>query len=302
MTSTHQKIAFLFPGQGAVPETPLTDFLGTSVATAYDTFAVLETPPLSTFHQATIQSDETAQLGVFNLTLALADEACNHCTPDIVTGYSSGLYAAMVTSRCLTHTQGSQAVKLAYRGVERCNKDMIMVGVIGLCYSEVAKILHQLPTSGELSLVNNKSQVIVSISKNELILFKANCLEAGALKLIPLPFVYPYHVPELAQTSMELEEYFTSLNLPPLQIPMVAGSSPEYVDTDSTRIASLVATQLHQTVWWYKTIQCLMDNGADTFVVFDPTETLTRIIRWISRQINTIGISTMNDFSQLQDL
>lgn len=302
MTSPSTNIAFLFPGQGAVPESPVIDFFGTAVETTYNKFASPETPPLHNFQQSSIESDESAQLGVFNLTLAMALEARDYCTPNIITGYSSGLYAAMVACGCLSHVQGNNAIELAYRGVKRAKKSTIMVGVIGLGFAKVEQILRELHTAGHLSLVNNKSQVIVSIARAELPSFTESCLDAGALNIIPLPFTYPYHVPELASTSRELENYFLSLHLPPMLIPIVTGTEPEFIQNNSARVSSLVAAQLYQTVWWYKTIQCLIDHGAETFVVFDPTSTLTRIIRWISRQIKTIGVSSMKDINQLKGL
>ena len=302
MVPTNPKIAFLFPGQGAVPESPVLDFLGTSVETTYKTDATPDTPKLPHFQQSTITSDQSAQLGVFNLTLAMAHKALDYCTPDIITGYSSGLYAAMVASNSLSRIQGHNAIELAYRGVKRLKKKYVMVGVIGLKVSEVVEILGKLPHPGQLSLVNNKSQVIVSIMKELLSFFTSQCNEAGALNIIPLPFTHPYHIAELQPASADLHAYFKSLQLPPLHVPLVAGSSPEFIPKNATRVASLVADQLHQTVWWYKTIHCLIENGATTFVVFDPTYTLTRIILWINRQIKTIGIGTMADFNQLQDL
>ena len=302
MSQRSAKTAFLFPGQGAVPETVLTDFLGTAVAKSYTRFAGTPPPPLPHFQQSSITSDESAQLGVFHLTLAMGLEALDYCQPDIVTGYSSGLYAAMVATGCLTHQQGDQAIRRAYSGVSKAGSDSMMVGVIGLHFEKVAVILESLPAGGHLSLVNNKSQVIVSIARADFQPFKAQCHGAGALNLISLPFVYPYHVPTLRSTAEDLSDYFNGLVLPPLLIPMVVGAEPVYIQRDANQVASLVASQLHETVWWYKTIECLQNQGAQTLVVFDPTGTLTRIIRWISRQIKIIGICSMNDFSQLRDV
>ncbi len=153
MAKPKTKIAFLFPGQGAVPEAPLINFLDTPVASSYTTFSEPNTPQLADFCQSAIKSDEAAQLGVFSLTLAMATEALTHCQPDVVTGYSSGLYAAMVTSGCLSHSQGNHAIHLAYKGVQQASENSMMVGVIGLRYSIVADILYKLANHGQLSLV-----------------------------------------------------------------------------------------------------------------------------------------------------
>jgi [acyl-carrier-protein] S-malonyltransferase len=150
--------------------------------------------------------------------------------------------------------------------------------------------------------VNNKTQTIATINKDNLSEFTATCLQGGALKVIPLPFKYPYHVATLSETSASLRQYFAALHMPPLHIPMVAGMNPEYIPTDSNHAANLVADQLCQTVYWQHTIQTLIDHGAEKFVVFDPTSILTRIIRWISRQITVIGITTPADIVSLRDL
>jgi [acyl-carrier-protein] S-malonyltransferase len=296
------KIGFIFPGQGAVPESPPTDFIGTGVAGLYQKQCDPNAPPLEDFYQSRISSDESAQLGVFTLSLGMAEEALRYCRPDIITGYSSGLYAAMTACGCLTPAQGNRAVRLAYSGVKQMGTTRMMVGVIGLGFRDVEQILHNLHPAGELSLINNRSQVIVSIEKKDLISFKKACLDAGGLHIIPLPFTYPYHVAGLQETGRQLSRFFASLELPPLLIPMVAGSIPEYISTDSSAIAELVASQLYQPVWWYKTIQKIMEQGTTTLIVFDPTGTLTRIIRWISRTITVIGIETMADLNGLQDL
>ncbi|MDA3971131.1 MAG: hypothetical protein PF442_07250 [Desulfobulbaceae bacterium] len=301
-SAARKKTVFLFPGQGAVPESPLVDFVGTSIEEQYNLLRGEASPPLSMFEQGNIDSDRSAQLGVFGLSLAMGREAMHHCTPDMITGYSSGLYAAMAASGGLTPDQGNQAIELAYAGICQSDMNTVMVGIIGLKVERVATLLQEQQPQGALSLVNNKSQTIVSIAKERFSAFQRDCLGAGALKIIPLPFTYPYHVPALAKTSQNLMAYFDSLTMPPLEIPMVAGSSPEYVDIDSSRIGMLVASQLSQTVYWHDTIHALIGLGAETFVVFDPTGTLTRIIRWISRQITVIPIETPADIRCLRDL
>ena len=296
------KTAFLFPGQGAVPKTAAIDFIGTSVETSYNRICSAKAFELGAFQQQNVHTDDVAQLGVFALSLAMGWEAVNYCQADMITGYSSGLYAAMVASGCLSPQQGNHAICLAYEGV--CQGDMaqVMVGVVGLGVQPVQDILCRLRQPGALSLVNNKSQVIVSISKDELSTFQTKCLEAGALRVIPLPFKYPYHVAGLKNSGKRLHDYFRSLHLPLLMIPVVVGSKPEFIKQDSARAADLVASQLYQTVWWNETIYTLMHHGAEKLVVFDSTETLTRIVRWISRQITVINIASPDDLNRLQDL
>ncbi|MBU0682390.1 MAG: acyltransferase domain-containing protein [Proteobacteria bacterium] len=296
------KIAFLYPGQGAVPEKPLADLYGDEVRITYDNLRSGECPVYDDFHQGAVHSDLAAQLGVFCLSHTLA-AALNKegIMPSVITGYSSGLYAAMAGCGCLSPIQGMAAISHAFELISLTNNahEHSMVAIIGLPVDRVEAELANLAHQGWLSLVNNKSQTIVSIVKEDLAVFSAACLQAGALRVLELPFEYPYHGEPLREAGQALSHFFESLPLSAPKIPLIAGSQPVYINGSSEEVGRQVANQLWQTVHWHHTITELVNRKTDIFVVLDPTSALTRIIRWLNRSITTVGITCQTDIKEL---
>lgn len=302
MTTSSPKIAFLYPGQGAVPEKPLADLYGDEVRATYDNLCNEKCPAYDDFHQDAVHSDLAAQLGVFCLSHALAEALKNQgIKPSLITGYSSGLYGAMAGSRCLSPDQGMEAISHAFDLISLTNKahEHMMVAIIGLPVDLVQEQLAVLPQKGWLSLVNNKSQTIVSIAEKELADFSAACLEAGALRVVKLPFEYPYHCRPLQEAGKALYRFFEALPLSVPEVPLIAGRQPMYINGSSEEVGRQVADQLWQTVHWHHTITELVNRQTDIFVVLDPTSALTRIIRWLNRSITTVGITCQDDIKEL---
>lgn len=300
--SNTPKIAFLYPGQGAVPEKPLADLYGAEVRALYGAVRSGACPAYDDFHQAAIASDLSAQLGVFCLSHCLAEVLKKKgVRPALVTGYSSGLYGAMAGCGCLSPAQGITAICHAYERIAADTKahSFVMVAVIGLPLAELHQELARLSGPNWLSLINNKSQTIVSITRAELASFATACLDAGALRVVELPFEYPYHGEPLKAASGSLLALFKAMPLAAPQTPIIAGSSPVYINGSAQEVATQVAGQLWQTVHWHDTIAELIRCDIDIFVVLDPTSALTRIIRWLNRSIRTVGITSLADITQL---
>jgi [acyl-carrier-protein] S-malonyltransferase len=300
--TTSPTIAFLYAGQGAVPEKPLGDRYGQEVRQRYQALRAGACPAYDDFHQGAVHSDLAAQLGVFCLSHSLAEVLREHgVRPHLTSGYSSGLYGAMAGSRCLTPAQGLAVINHAFDQISRTTTAQAhrMLAIIGLPVNRVEDELARLAAPGWLSLVNNKSQTIVSIPRHEVAAFSAACLAAGALRVVELPFEYPYHGPPLEQAGRELRRFFEALPLSPPTVPLMAGSRPVYINGSAAEAGRQVADQLWQTVHWHHTVSALVERGVEIMVVLDPTDALTRIIRWQDRSIITWGISSLARIKEL---
>ena len=76
MTKKHPKIAFLYPGQGAVPEEPGGNYDETpEIGALYDSLAIPRYRPFDNFHQKAEIDDLEAQLGVFFTPVFTGDSA-----------------------------------------------------------------------------------------------------------------------------------------------------------------------------------------------------------------------------------
>lgn len=302
--SIQPKIAFLYPGQGAVPEQPPADrFAGhPRIAAIYNDLAVSPCPGYDHFYLGGDMSDLKAQLGVYGLSYALGQVLRRQgIEPDVVTGYSSGVYAALAAAGGFASDLGPGTIEHAFDSMLACRfaEPYAMVAVIGLDMATVDRLLRDTQPTGWLSLANNRSQLIVSIPAGAFEEFSTACHENGALKVVRLPFERPYHVPPLSPAADTLYDFLRRLPLLSPAIPMVAGSEPRVFQGSTKPLCRAVADQLWQPVNWHPTIEKLLGLDVDLLVCLDPTETLGRIVRWITRKVEVWSITNSRDIDAL---
>jgi malonyl CoA-acyl carrier protein transacylase len=300
------KMAFVYPGQGAVPERPPGElFAGfPSVRELYDAVSVPGCPDFDGFHQGGALTDLRAQLGVYALSWALGEVLRQEgVEPRWVTGYSSGVYAALAAAGGCTPEGGAELVQEAYAAMTACPFPVpyAMVAVIGLDVPALRRLLHDVEPEGWVSLINNRRQVIVSIPQAAVRPFEAACSREGALKVVPLPFERPYHVPPLARAGEALAGFLDSYPLSSPSVSLLAGPDPGFPG-DRAAIARAVSGQLSQPVDWPLTVRRLTAAGAGIFVCLDPTGALARMVRWITRKAAVVEVRDSGDIESVRSM
>ncbi len=297
------KVAFLYPGQGSVPELPPEELFAKhpQIGRLYLNLTTHFCPAYEDFHQQAEMSDLKAQLGVYSLSYAMGQAVMEAgIQPDCVAGYSSGLYAALAAAGGCSAERGPEIVLKAYELMAQCDLDAeySMVAVIGLDCDTIGGILEQMQPKGWISLINNRRQLIVSIPRKEVAAFINTCDAAGALRLVELPFERPCHIHPLETAGMNLISYFATSPIGQTTIPFLAGEEPRFIRNGS-EVAQAIADQLWHQVNWHRTVKALVNSGVNVMVCLDPTGVLSRIVRWITRDVQTISIQSSEDLSRL---
>lgn len=281
-------LALLFPGQGGLPVvSPARLFVRHGVREAYEALAGPGVPPFAECRQAAVTDDWTAQLGSYACSVALlAALRQGGLSPDIVAGYSSGVYGGLVAAGMCSAATGLAIVRQAGACIEAVEPggDYAMAAVVGLTETRLEALLAELPGDAWISLVNNPTQILVGLQARDREAFGAACTRAGALKVIGLPFAKPYHTPRLGEAARRLAVYLTGLGLAEPALPMVVGSEPRLVG-DAAQAVEAVAEQLWRTVHWHAVVRRLLAAGATAFVCLDPSRALGTMVRWITRQV-----------------
>jgi len=302
MTGT-LRLAFLYPGQGAQPESPLPEMFPDmpELPELYAKAAKPWTPAVESFSQRADCDELQTQAGVLATGYALGQMLRRRgVEPQAVAGYSSGIYTALAASGAADPQDMAGIVRTAYTAILDCcpEPSYRMLAVIGLDRRRVEQLLQRQRSPGWISLANNATQVIVSLPETEAEAFSELSLQAGALRLIELPFPRPYHAPPLEPAGQALANRLTSLCLRTPTVPIMAGTEPHFLSSPED-IAETVGEQLWSPVEWEQTVNRLLDSGIDGLVCLDPSGMLTRIVLWIARKVPVYGLANPRDAARL---
>jgi [acyl-carrier-protein] S-malonyltransferase len=295
-------LAFLFPGQGGVPVlSPEVCFTRYGVREAYEALADPGVPHFEAFLQEIVADDASAQLGGYAMGMALLSVLRERgLSPDIVAGYSCGVYGGLVAAGMCSAEMGLAIVRQAGACIDAVEPGgaYAMAAVLGLTEAQVAGLLDALPGDAWISLVNNPTQILVGLEARDRAAFLAACTRAGAMKVIELPFSKPYHTPRLGEAARRLAVYLAGLGLDEPTLPMVLGSTPRLVG-DAAEAVHAVAEQLWRTVYWHSVVRRLIEAGVEAFVCLDPSRVLGSMVRWITRQVPVFDCGDDRDLEAL---
>lgn len=296
------RTVFLYPGQGAVPETnPAELFEGhPEIAEDFSAYAP-DLGDLADFHQAAPMDDYTAQRGVYALTLAMSNALMRRgLTPDAVGGHSLGLYAAWAGGGGLAPHDGARVVRHAYNAIAACpmEDEYAVLAVIGLSRDEIETLLGDMTPPAWVSVINNRRQLLVSLPRPHVSKFMDNCTAAGALRTMRLPFERACHVPPHEAATTSLRAMLDGLDIAPTRMPLYSSLHTEPLH-EPADIADVVSWQLSRPLDWLGTVNRLILAGAERFVCLDPTMTLARIVLWISRKVEVVGVASSRDIETL---
>ncbi len=214
--------------------------------------------------------------------------------PDILSGLSMGLYAALYAGNAISFEDGLWCIKKAYNlSVTRLNHyDFGMGAIIGLTNEELDNIV--LSISHDVDIVNTNglhSYVISGISSDvKQVALKAR-LE-GAFHSGLLDVSCPYHSKFMRGVASEFYEYVSELSIETSEIPLV---SP--IDQSTFRfkeeIAHELARNLDSEINWYRTMQTMIEMGIQTFIECGAGKSLYKMGKFIEGDFSIFSINKL---------
>ena len=235
--------------------------------------------------QAELQQTQVTQPAIFLYSVILA-KITPHFEPDIVAGHSLGELSALVASQVLTFEEGLHLVVQRSKAMQAaCELNPgAMAAILGLHEEKVEQLCASIEAFVVPANYNCPDQLVISGSPEGIKLACHVMKTAGSSGIIPLPVGGAFHS-ALMEPAREQVAYAIA------QTEFKHGICPIYQNVNAVPtthpgvIQEQLLQQLTSPVRWTQTIQRMIQDGAQRFVVCGPGKVLQRLARKIDKNI-----------------
>lgn len=214
-------------------------------------------------------------------------------------GHSMGEFTAAVAAGSLSFEDGLLLVKQRGLLMEEAGQEQPggMASVLGLSEAKVQEICAQAAADDGyigLATTNCEGQYVISGSIPPLERAMELADKAGARRVVRLPISIGSHSPLMARASEGMSRLLQKLSIKDPSRPIVANTSAELLTT-SEQVHAELRDQLLMGVKWQQSVERMIKEGTDMFIEIGPGNVLTRVIRRIDYEINSLSISDEYD-------
>ena len=292
------KLAFIFPGQGAQVVGMGKDLYEHYPAakkvfdTADEVLGKKVTKMCFEGPENDLKQTINTQPAIVTMSIAALEALKSklNITPHFTAGHSLGEYCAMFCSGVMNLKTTLLAIQKRATLMNKVNKGM-MAAVLNAPEGSLEKALKEASKEGYVDVANYNSPVQVVLTGDEKAVNEAGelLMEAGARRFVPLAVSGAFHSKYLNEASKEFGEFAKKLDLSSASVPVVTN-----VDASATIGAedfrSKMPRQICSSVHWTQTIENMVKNGVDTFVEFGPGKVLAGLNKKINPEVKTYNV------------
>jgi len=245
-----------------------------------------------------LNQDLNAQLAIYTVSSILTEILKNNgVLPDVVSGYSSGFYAAAYAAGCFNFADGLYLVRRAGEILldEGRKIDGSMAVIFGLSPEKVDNVCQQVGDV-QVAILNTPQQTIISGIGSSVRRAMELSLNKGALDAYIISAATAYHSTFMQQSSARLLSEVKGDNLKDPQIPLFSYFLLESVP-NKEELKNIMAAQLSGPVLWVDLIKKLHHNTI-LFIEVGPGAVISRTVKWVDRNIEIVSTDTQERLLQ----
>lgn len=297
------KIGFLFAGQGSQKVGMGLDFYNSypMVKELYDSLSLDFDIKDLCFNGPKEQLDQTeyAQSCILLTSYVISQVLKEYgIIPEIVAGLSLGEYSALCYA-------GIYSIQDALKIVGERGKIMqqalpagtsTMAAVLNTEIEVIQEVCAEVNGICEIANYNCPGQIVITGQKAAIEEASKLLLERGARRVIPLAVSGAFHSSLLEDASKQLNEVLNQYVANKANIPVVYN----YTGKESEEnIIDILTKQIKSSVYFWQTIEYMLEQGVDTFIEIGPGSTLKGFIKKINRDVKVYSIENKENLEQM---
>jgi len=203
--------------------------------------------------------------------------------PDILAGYSMGLYAALYTGGAINFEDGIKLIKQAFTISKSAIKgiDSGMGSIIGLTRKEIEEIISKQNLDTEIANTNSIHSHLISGRFEAVNHLLEAAREIGALSVSLLNVGTPYHSPLLKETKSEFQHYISEeFNLNKSNYPIISSINQRLLETPE-EIKKELTSNLFEKINWMNSFEKMTNLGVSQFIECGAGKSLQKISRFM---------------------
>jgi [acyl-carrier-protein] S-malonyltransferase len=284
------KTAFIFPAF-------VSEYIGTEIQ-VLDTFSshfqqYLQDTSTITGDDLTIFSLENAvfiedelrsQLISYIFSCSLSDVLIHRgLKPDILAGYSMGLYAALYTGGVIDFGSGIRLIKVSFHISKTVinGVDSGMGSIIGLTLNEIENIIKTNALKAEIANTNSVHSHLVTGETTAVKRLLDISRETGALNVSLLNVKTPYHSRLLADTQNQFHQFILEeIELKQSKYPVLSSINQQLLESP-LEISSELTNNLFKRINWMHSFEQMLLHGVSRFIECGAGKSLQKISRFM---------------------
>lgn len=308
-TTSDQKLAFVFPGQGsqavgmmsqlaaAFPVVERT-FATASEVLGYDLWRLSQHGPEQTLNLT--DRTQPAMLAAGVAAWRVWEER-HGPRPVVMAGHSLGEYTALVCAGALSLEDAVGLVADRGRFMQEAvpQGQGAMAAILGLDDDSVRAVCERAADGEVVAPVNFNAPGQVVIAGAAAAVGRAVELarEAGAKRVMPLPVSVPSHCALMAPAAENMRAVLERTTISTPGVPVIHNVDVETC-SDADGIRTALVRQLHSPVRWVETIRKMAGMGVTTMIECGPGKVLTGLNRRIDRDLESLAVHDPDSLEQ----
>lgn len=220
--------------------------------------------------------------------------------PFIFAGHSLGEFTAAVAAGSLTFEEGALLVKERGILMDEAGREFPggMASILGLPEARVVEICEEARRGTDeyvgLATTNCEGQNVISGALKPLRLAMELAEKSRARRVVKLPITIASHSPLMTKASEGMTRLLQKLPMRDPAAPLVGNVNAELLETQP-EVYDELREQLMAGVRWQRSVEEMKAQGVDLFIEAGPGNVLTRLVRRIDYDVNSLSLSDENE-------